>query len=118
MCLPFITALTRPEEGRVMNTPQVHTFDNEGDAYDQSQYRDDIHDGDVLVTPYSVGILLEAWPTSAFRNDALRAPDDEGAFHLLGAGYSWNKIPQVRGGTKDYTESFELARKEWERSHG
>lgn len=37
-------------------------FSDEGEAYDASQYARPIKNGDVLVTPYSVGFLFHAWP--------------------------------------------------------
>ena len=45
-------------------SPNFHNFDDTGDAYNQTQYRDDIKDGDVLfVSPAKVyGFLFQAWP--------------------------------------------------------
>lgn len=50
--------------------PNTHTFDSTGEAYDQSQWRDDIHDGDVLHVPSEkvVGILYQAWPVALTKN--------------------------------------------------
>ncbi|MFJ3545436.1 hypothetical protein ACIPQH_25110 [Streptomyces rubiginosohelvolus] len=44
--------------------PAVHRFDSTGEAYDATQCRDDIHDGDVLVIESEnvVGFLRSAWP--------------------------------------------------------
>jgi hypothetical protein len=41
-----------------------HTFTDSGAAYNQTQWDDNIHSGDVLVVPSEkvVGFLLEAWP--------------------------------------------------------
>ncbi|MET7495087.1 hypothetical protein [Streptomyces sp900116325] len=42
----------------------VHRFDDTIEAYDATQCRDDIRDGDVLVVESEkvVGLLVEAWP--------------------------------------------------------
>ncbi|MFF0291042.1 hypothetical protein [Streptomyces sp. NPDC005262] len=42
----------------------VHRFDDTSEAYDATQCRDDIRDGDVLVVESEkvVGFLVEAWP--------------------------------------------------------
>ncbi|MFC8723715.1 hypothetical protein [Streptomyces bacillaris] len=44
--------------------PAVHRFDSTGEAYDATQCRDGIHDGDVLVIESEgvVGFLRSAWP--------------------------------------------------------
>ncbi|MGW3827819.1 hypothetical protein ACWEAF_37530 [Streptomyces sp. NPDC005071] len=44
--------------------PPVHRFDDTSEAYDATQCRDDIRDGDVLVVESEkvVGFLVEAWP--------------------------------------------------------
>ncbi|NGO67864.1 hypothetical protein [Streptomyces boncukensis] len=46
--------------------PGTHTFDSSAEAYDASQCRDDIRDGDVLVVPSEgiVAILNRAWPAA------------------------------------------------------
>jgi len=45
---------------------QEHTFPDTGTAYDSTQWRDDIHDGDVLIIPSekAVGFLASAWPVA------------------------------------------------------
>lgn len=62
---------------------RVHTFDSSGDAYDASQYRDDIASGDVLAVPSEcvVGYLHEAWPVAV--------TTEGGVFHRLTDG-DWN----------------------------
>lgn len=47
-------------------TPKVHTFGSTGQAYDASQCRDDIRDGDVLHIPSEgvTGFLYKAWPVA------------------------------------------------------
>lgn len=64
-----ITTLT--EEGVVTVEdpaagPAVHRFDDTREAYDATQCRDDIRDGDVLVVESEgvVGFLDEAWPVA------------------------------------------------------
>ncbi|REE61464.1 hypothetical protein BX257_4043 [Streptomyces sp. 3212.3] len=65
-----VTTLT--EEGVVTvedpsrRKPAVHRFDDTREAYDASQCRDDIHDGDVLVVASEgvVGLLDQAWPVA------------------------------------------------------
>jgi hypothetical protein len=44
--------------------PTFHNFDSTGEAYDASQVRSEIRDGDLLfVSPEAVyGFLFEAWP--------------------------------------------------------
>lgn len=91
----------------------VHQFDNEGEAYDASQYRDDIKDGDLLVTPHSIGILIEAWPT-CYVCDGLTPNDQDNVFHTLRVGASWSSIQSVHGGTHDYTESTTAAQALWD----
>ncbi|WP_199570569.1 hypothetical protein [Streptomyces murinus] len=46
--------------------PKVHRFDSTGDAYDATQWNDEIRDGDVLVVESEgvVGILRSAWPAA------------------------------------------------------
>lgn len=45
---------------------RIHHFDDTSEAYDCSQYRDDIEMGDVLVVESEkvVGFLLAAWPVA------------------------------------------------------
>lgn len=58
---------------------QVHFFSSTSEAYDQSQYRSDIKDGDLLVVNWTVAILVEAWPTF------VKGPK-AGAFHVFKEG--------------------------------
>jgi hypothetical protein len=46
--------------------PKVHIFESTGEAYDNSQWRNDIKDGDLLIVPLEgvVGFLHDAWPVS------------------------------------------------------
>ena len=52
-------------------TVQVHIFPDSGTAYDETQWRDDIHDGDVLYVPqeHIVGFLYEACPCALTKNN-------------------------------------------------
>ena len=56
----------RPEAGERTGriATAVHTFGSTSEAYDASQTRDDIHDGDVLSVPKEGvhGFLYQAWP--------------------------------------------------------
>lgn len=46
--------------------PKVHIFGDEREAYDMSQCRDDIKDGDVLLIPgVCAAVLYKAWPIIA-----------------------------------------------------
>jgi hypothetical protein len=78
--------------------PSIHRFDNTGDAYDETQYRDDIRDGDVLVVESEgvVGILYEAWPTAV--------TSEAGHFHRLKDGATWEELEGGR-----YQASLRLA---------
>jgi hypothetical protein len=48
---------------RLVDGLRVFTFDDSREAYDQTQVRDDIHDGDVLYVPaeQAAGFLQQAW---------------------------------------------------------
>ena len=48
---------------------RLFTFDNSTEAYDATQTRDDISDGDVIVVPSEniVGYLVQAWPVAVTR---------------------------------------------------
>ena len=76
-----------------VSEPQVHTFEDTQDAYDSSQSEDNIHDGDVLVTPKSIAILTQAWP--------IVVTGEQGEFHTLKSEYTWetlnNGILEVSG---------------------
>jgi hypothetical protein len=65
---------------------QVHQFDSTGEAYDASQCRDDIHDGDVLFVPSEgvAGFLYKAWPVAV--------TEACGAFHSLSQGSDWETM--------------------------
>ncbi len=46
-----------------------HTFKTSGEAYDGSQCRDDVKDGDVLISEDGVvGFLFQAWPVAVTKN--------------------------------------------------
>ena len=63
----------------VISNPAVHLFDTTSRAYDATQTRDDIRDGDVLVVESEsvVGFLCAAWPVAI--------TDEHGSFHTLAA---------------------------------
>lgn len=54
------------EPARPEIDPSTHTFDSSAEAYDATQCRDDIRDGDVLLVPSEgiVAILRGAWPVA------------------------------------------------------
>lgn len=60
--------------------PAIHVFDSTGEAYDDTQTRDDIRDGDVLLIPSEgvVGFLNAAWPVAV--------TEAHGALHTLKGG--------------------------------
>jgi hypothetical protein len=74
----------------------VHMFKTTADAYDESQYRDDIKSGDVLVAGFTVGVLVDAWPVAV--------KGDPGSFHTLADG---SKIDTLDGGK--WAESAKVA---------
>jgi hypothetical protein len=90
--------------------PQVFEFASTREAYNMSQTDPTIRDGDVLVVPSerAVGVLVEAWPT-ALRDD-LKGEE----FHVLADAVTWDAVPSVDGGTKDYLASAALAERELE----
>ena len=49
---------------------RMFTFGDSGDAYGQAQFREDIHDGDVLHVPTEqvAGFLMRSWPVAVSRN--------------------------------------------------
>jgi len=51
---------------RIIDGIRVHEFTDTRSGYDQTQYRPDIHDGDVLWVPGErvAGFLMQAWPTA------------------------------------------------------
>lgn len=85
---------------------KIHFFRDSGSAYDASQCRDDIHDGDILVVvpEQVVGFLYKAWPV------ALTA--EHGEFHvpneyLPGTADSWlqaQRMAKKRGWALALTE--------------
>lgn len=79
---------------------KVHTFDSSGEAYDASQYDDDIKDGDVLHVPSEkvTGLLVKAWPTAV--------TEKHGSFHRLADGITWESFEDGR-----YAESALTAAK-------
>ena len=62
---------------RLLEGVRVFTFDGSRQAYDQTQVREDIHDGDVLYIPAErvAGFLMQAWPIAVSSNT--------GALHAL-----------------------------------
>jgi hypothetical protein len=88
----------------VTGSPTVHTFATSQEAYDASQTRDEIRDGDVLSVPSEqvVGVLVEAWPV------AITA--QRGSFHRLADGVAWENFEQGR-----YCESVHVAYEQSER---
>lgn len=86
---------------------QVHTFTTTAGAYNASQTRDDIHDGDVLYVPSenAIAIMVSAWPT------ALTPEHAGGAFHELAGDVTWDSVPNLDGGLDDYRASADLARR-------
>lgn len=67
---------------RLVDGIRVFTFDDSRAAYDQTQAREDIHDGDVLHIPSETvaGFLMQAWPVAISPNTGelhgLTDPDD------------------------------------------
>ena len=83
---------------------QVHRFETSGDAYDASQTRDDIRDGDVLVVESEgvVGIMVAAWPTAVTQK--------LGAFHELASDAEWSSLAAWAGEKpRDYGPSVKAA---------
>jgi hypothetical protein len=56
---------------QIINGIRVHTFSSTATGYDQTQYRNDIHDGDVLFVPTErvAGFLMQAWPIAVSVNN-------------------------------------------------
>lgn len=67
-----------------------HKFTDSREAYDASQTSDAIRDGDVLVVPDGVAVLVEAWPVvfSTGRPDHV--------FHHLEEGVEWRTFKDGR----------------------
>lgn len=76
----------------------VHLFETTSEAYNASQWRDDIADGDVLLVASErvAGVLCLAWP--------IAVSDKRGAFHGLKPGSSWSDLEG-----RDYSASHALA---------
>jgi len=81
--------------------PQVHTFDSSGDAYNQSQYREDIKDGDVLSVPSENvhGFLNQAWPIATHHDG------DPGEFHTINPEHK----DEVMSANPKYQRAHEIA---------
>lgn len=60
-----------PPPKKPVENPAVHYFRDSSAAYNLTQTKDDIHDGDVLVCKKekSIGVLYEAWPVFVFGGD-------------------------------------------------
>jgi hypothetical protein len=89
--------------------PKVYEFYSTGSAYDASQCRDDIEDGDILIVPNesAIAILCAAWPT-AITNDTAGEH-----FHKTTEEFSWESDEN-----RQYLPSVNLALfalSEWER---
>jgi hypothetical protein len=69
----------------------VYYFDNSSDAYNGSQCRDEIKDGDILVgkSDRTVAILVKAWPVSITR-------ETRGNFHGLEQNVTWERFERGR----------------------
>jgi hypothetical protein len=101
----------------------VHWFDESGDAYDASQYRDDIKDGDVLVVENdyekSVAILFHAWPVAIWPQGYVTDKDNPFRFHAPREGMSLERIVEYHmedGDPPDkYDASLQVAMDEVER---
>lgn len=94
--------------------PSVHTFGSTGEAYNASQCRDEIKDGDVLSVPSErvVGVLIGAWPTAI--------SEAAGEFHTPSDDLDFSAVPVTSAypdetPTKDYSASFEAAVEELDR---
>lgn len=82
--------------------PFIHEFADTRDAYNASQTRDEIRDGDVLVAreEQAVAVLVQAWPTAVKwpigNGDGHAA---HGQFHRLDYGELWCDQPDGRKAT-------------------
>lgn len=68
----------------------THTFEGDsGDAYNQTQYRDDIHSGDILVVPSEqvIGVMVSAWPTAV--------TVAHGKFHAVTPDKTWDEVALI-----------------------
>lgn len=76
---------------RLITGVRLFTFDDSPNAYDQTQFREDIHDGDVLHIPTEqvAGFLLRAWPVAVSPNaGALHPLTDADNLVIDGVDYS------------------------------
>jgi hypothetical protein len=84
---------------------RVHHFKTEdsGDVYDQTQYRDDIHMGDLLVVHVEkiVGFLFSAWPTAVTKN--------HGRLHGFEPGVTPESLTLNNKEEEHYRDSFREA---------
>jgi hypothetical protein len=85
---------------------EIHRFDSTGEAYDESQCDDAIHDGDVLVVASEgvVGILVKAWP--------IAITEASGAFHTVKPGATFTSFVGDNYPTTDYRASLVVAQTE------
>jgi len=81
--------------------PEIFYFEESGDAYDQTQYRDDINFGDVLVVKSEgvVGLLVSAWPVAVTKAN--------GKFHRKTPDGKWENI--LADQRRNYMPAFNLA---------
>lgn len=79
---------------------QVHNLGkaSTGEAYDQTQWDDNIKDGDVIVCNEgkSVAILVEAWPAIV--------KGERGEFHGFEEGVTWETLDEGK-----YAEAYKIA---------
>lgn len=87
---------------------QAHWFASSDQAYNASQSRDHIKDGDVLYVPAEgvSGVLWKAWP--------MAVTESRGVFHAFKPGESWseaeaNWVRDCGGEPTDYGRSVEIA---------
>jgi hypothetical protein len=79
----------------------IHYFGSTEEGYDDSQCRDDIKFGDILVVESEqvVGFLLSAWP--------LAVTEEHGEFHSKDPNYPWSSFVVEKG--IDYPASIAKA---------
>jgi hypothetical protein len=89
-----------------MSNVQIHRYESTGEAYDDSQCNEDIHDGDVLVVASEgvVGILVKAWP--------IAITEARGAFHFVKDGDTVSRFVTDEYPDTDYSASLALAQAE------
>jgi hypothetical protein len=91
-------------------TPSIWNFDTDtGDAYNNTQWREDIKDGDLLFvrtsTEQVIGFLFEAWP--------IAVTAERGEFH----GIKPQNKAEWLAKFPSHAESFEMA-ESWARGYG